>query len=297
MAFCCPLTSSSTAHSGPQLSCNGIYLPLSLTYVSIYIYNKALAEEPHITRSSEMADRTERTVEELDVTEVCTKLQTACKTQVYLLYVQHNILSHFTLSHSITLHFQIHFNIITMSVIISQVIYTLSDCPSNMWCSVPVYNFYSLGGRRQLLMTNTPSSSSSSSSLLLPFYFVFFSSNSSFGLLLILLFFTFFSSSSPSSPSSSLLLLLLLPFSYSSFFFSPLLLLLLPLYPLHFQNTTALSVRCHPVQPPHFPFPLPSQPLSPISPPFPFPHTTQPNSSKRRTSRLFIILALCLNVH
>jgi len=31
-----------------------------------------------------MADRTERTVEELDVTEVCTKLQTACKIPSFL---------------------------------------------------------------------------------------------------------------------------------------------------------------------------------------------------------------------
>jgi hypothetical protein len=62
---------------------------------------------------------------------------------VSLLFKQNNILSHFTVSHCITLHFEVHFNIIPC-VIISQVIYTLSDCPTHMWCSVLLNCFYSL---------------------------------------------------------------------------------------------------------------------------------------------------------
>ena len=103
----------------------------------------------------------------LVVVQVVNEILNFTKTEVSLLCIKHLIFSEFSLLHYITPHFEIHFNIIPMSDIFSQVVSIILDCLTKMLYSVILYYYHAIerGTRYHMLNISTSSLNSSSPAL------------------------------------------------------------------------------------------------------------------------------------
>jgi hypothetical protein len=128
------------------MACNGRALPLHLQDTIAQIFEKwrlgkIVTNSVHDWLNEAKSVRTGRGLGLYEIQN--------CSQKPKFHYCVYNIiLSQFTLFHSITPHFEIHSDIIPMSVIFIHVISILLDCPTNMWYSVLLYSYYSPGRGR-----------------------------------------------------------------------------------------------------------------------------------------------------